>query len=177
MTSPSCPNEACRQSIASPAKVVRHGFFRVRCGRRRRSRCRDCGRTFSARTNTPCFGLRCSSRVFERVAPMSVEGMSCAAIARVEGVAWHTADRWLTKAAELAQRFNERHIHGIPLVELQADKLRTFSPCKVKSTWVSRAWKCAHDCGLQRSSGGAATPIRKPCSVIHSVAAKLLEHH
>jgi hypothetical protein len=67
---------------------------------------------------------------------MSVEGMSCAAIARVEGIAWHTADRWLTKAAELAQRFNKRHMYGIPLVELQADELRTFSPCKAKPTWV-----------------------------------------
>ena len=147
MTSPSCPNEACIQSIGSPAKVVRHGFFRVRCGRRRRFRCRGCGRTFSARTNTPYFGLGCSWPAFERVAHMSVEGMSCAAIARVEGIAWHTADRWLTKAAELAQRFNERHMYGIPLVELQADELRTFAPCKAKPTWVftsmevcSRLW-------------------------------------
>jgi len=27
MTSPSCLNEACIQSIGSPAKVVLHGFF------------------------------------------------------------------------------------------------------------------------------------------------------
>jgi len=27
MISPSCPNKACIQSIGSPAKVVRHGFF------------------------------------------------------------------------------------------------------------------------------------------------------
>ncbi len=147
MTSPSCPNEACIQSIGSPANVVRHGFFRVRCGRRRRYRCRGCGHTFSARTNTPYFGLGCSSRTFERVAHLSVEGMSCAAIARIEGIAWHTADRWLNKAAGLAQRFNERHIYGIPLVELQADELRTFVPCKAKPTWVftsmevcSRLW-------------------------------------
>jgi len=73
--------------------------------------------------------------------------MSCAANARIEGIAWHTAERWLAKAAELAQRFNERHIHGIPLVELQADELRTFAPCKAKPTWVftsmevcSRLW-------------------------------------
>ena len=147
MTSPSCPNEACIPSIGSPAKVVRHGFFRVRCGRRRRYRCSGCGRTFSARTNTPYFGLGCSSRTFERVSHLSVEGMSCAAIARIEGIAWHTADRWLAKAAGLAQLFNERHIYGIPLVELQADELRTFVPCKAKPTWVftsmevcSRLW-------------------------------------
>ena len=69
MTSPSCPNEACIQGNNSPAKVVRHGFFRVRCGRRRRFRCRGCGRTFSARTNTPYFGLGCWWPAFERVRP------------------------------------------------------------------------------------------------------------
>jgi len=107
MTSPSCPNEACIQSIGSPAKVVLHGFFRVRCGRRRRFRCRGCGRTFSARTNTPCFGLGCSWPAFERVAHMSVEGISCAAIARVEGIAWHTADRCVgqsSRACSTVQR-------------------------------------------------------------------------
>ncbi len=73
--------------------------------------------------------------------------MSRAAIARIEGIAWHTADRWLTKVAGLAQRFNARHLQGIPLIELQADELRTFAPCKAKPTWVfttmelcSRLW-------------------------------------
>ena len=147
MSSPSCPNEVCIQSMDTPPKVVCHGSFRVRCGRRRRYRCRGCGRTFSRRTNTPYFGLWCSSRVFERVAHLSVEGMSRAAIGRVEGVRWHTVDRWLTKAAGLAQTFNEHHIQGIPLVELQADELRTFASCKARPTWVftsmevcSRLW-------------------------------------
>ena len=147
MINPSCPNRACIQSVDSPSKVVRYGFFRVRCGRRRRYRCLRCRRTFSRRTNTAVFGLRCSSHVFERVAHLSVEGMSRAAIARVEGISWHTADRWLTKASALAQRFNDRQLRGIPIVELQADELRTFASCKAKPTWVftsmevcSRLW-------------------------------------
>lgn len=61
-----------------------------------------CGATFSTRTNTPYFGLWCSSRVFERVVHLSFEGMSRAAIARVEGVDWRTVDRWLSRAAALA---------------------------------------------------------------------------
>lgn len=147
MSSPSCPSEVCKQRSDGVANVVRHGYFRVRCGRRRRYRCTRCRRTFSTRTNTPYFGLWCSSRVFERVAHLSVEGMSRAAIARVEGIRWHTADRWLAKAAGLAQRYNERHIQAIPLVELQADELRTFAPSKATPTWVftsmevcSRLW-------------------------------------
>jgi len=136
MISPSCPNQACPRCIDSPAKVVRHGPFRVRCGRRRRYRCLRCRRTFSTRTNTPYFGLWCSSRVFEVVAHLSVEGMSRAAIARIEGIAWHTVDRWLTKASALAQRFNDRHLQGIPIIELQADELRSFVSGKAKPTWV-----------------------------------------
>ncbi len=100
MSNPACPDEVCRQRKDVGTKVVRHGFFRVRCGRRRRYRCLCCERTFSRRTNTAIFGLWCSSRVFERVAHLSVEGMNRTAIARVEGIAWHTTDRWLTKASE-----------------------------------------------------------------------------
>ena len=147
MISRSCPNEGCMQSIDAPTKIVRHGFFPVRCGRRRRYRCLRCGGTFSTRTNSPYFGLWCSSRVFERVAHLSVEGMSRSAIARVEGIAWHTADRWLSKAAALAQRFNDHLIRGVPLVELQADELRSFAPGKARPIWVftsmevcSRLW-------------------------------------
>ena len=144
MSRPECPYKACNQKFAG---VVTHGYFRVQSGRRRRYRCLVCRRTFSLRTNTPLFRLRCSSRVFERVAHLSVEGVSRAAIARIEKRSWHTADRWLTKASTLAHKFNERHLHDVPLVELQADELRTFAPSKAKPLWVftsmdvcSRLW-------------------------------------
>ena len=85
--------------------------------------------------------------MFERVAHLSVEGMSRSADARVEGLDWHTIDRWLTRAAAPAERFNDSHLKGIPLVERQADELRSFAPDKAKPTWVftsmevcSRLW-------------------------------------
>ena len=147
MARPSCPSESCNCSDDNAAKIVRHGSFGVRCGRRRRYRCLGCGSTFSTRTNTATFGLWCSSRVFERVAQLSVEGMSRSAIARIEGVDWHTVDRWLNRAAALAERFNDGHLKGIPLVELQADELRSFAPGTATPTWVftsmevcSRLW-------------------------------------
>ncbi len=146
MHRPPCPNSACTQQSQGSA-ITRHGFYRTRRGRRRRFRCLACGQTFSTRTNAAVFGLRCSYRTFERVARLSVEGVSRASIARVENVAWHTVDRWLTKASTLARRFNERHLHSVPLIELQADELRTFAPSKGKPLWVfasievcSRLW-------------------------------------
>lgn len=145
MPLPSCPNETCSRDPMP--RIVRHGYFRVRCGRRRRYRCRNCGHTFSRRTNTAVAGLWCSSVAFERVAHLSVEGVSRSAIARVEGITWHTADRWLAKASAHARRFNEGNRRGIPLVELQADELRTFAPSRAKPLWVftsmevcSRLW-------------------------------------
>ena len=101
MARPSCPSESCNRSADNAANVASHGSFRLRCGRRRRYRYLGCGPTFSTRTNKATFGLWCSSRIFEGVAQLSVEGMSRSAIARVEGVGWHTVDRWLNRAAAL----------------------------------------------------------------------------
>ena len=52
---------------------------------------------------------------------MAVEGMSRAAIARVEGFGWNTAHRWLARAAEFALRFNDAKTNKIELIELQVD--------------------------------------------------------
>ena len=78
---------------------------------------------------------------------MAVEGMSRAAIARIEGIDWNTVNRWLSKAADFAYRFNDAKTRAIELVELQADEIRTFAPEKVRPTWIftcmevcSRLW-------------------------------------
>ena len=42
---------------------------------------------------------------------MSVEGMSRAAIARVEHLDPHTVDRWLGRATAAAERFNDTMTH------------------------------------------------------------------
>jgi transposase-like protein len=84
-----CPKNACRQRPSQgPTKVIGHGWFPVRHGRRRRYRCLGCGGTFSRRSDTAYYRLRCSRRGFDRVSHLAVEGMSRAAIARVEGIGW-----------------------------------------------------------------------------------------
>jgi len=146
--SPYCPKDACRhRGPKGPTKVIRHGWFQVRHGRRQRYRCLGCGGTFSRRIDTAYYRFRCSRRTFDRVAHMAVEGMNRAAIARIEGVGWNTVNRWLTKAADFAYRFNDAKTREIELIELQADEIRTFVPGKAKPTWVftsmevcSRLW-------------------------------------
>ena len=132
-----CPRSACRQRQPQGlTKVIGHGWFRVRHGRRRRYRCLGCGGTFSTRIDTAYYWFRCSIRTFDRVAHMAAEGMSRSAIARIENVGWNTVDRWLTKAADFGQRFNDTRTENIELIELQADEIRTFAPGQARPTWV-----------------------------------------
>jgi len=104
-----CPNSSC-QPCGGSRNVVKHGFFRVRNGRRRRYRFRACGQTFSKHTGTACYRLSCSRAGFDQVAMLSVEGLTRAAIARVESVNWKTIDRWLSRATSSARRFNQQEI-------------------------------------------------------------------
>ena len=140
MPIPPCPG--CRSDAA------RHGFFRLSSGaRRRRYRCRDCGKTFSSTVGTPYYRLHCTRRDFDGVAAMSVEGVSISAIARIKGISWNTAARWLERAAESAGRFNDKMTRGYVLREIQADEIRTFLSNKESPTWImttievwSRLW-------------------------------------
>jgi IS1 family transposase len=65
---------------------------------------------------------------------MSVEGMSRAAIARVEHIDLHTVDRWLGRAT--AERFNDTMTRNILVQELQADELQAVASQQAQPTWV-----------------------------------------
>ncbi len=148
VTGRSCPNVECDLTGERNAgNIVRHSFYPRRDGRRRRYRCKACGKTFSANTDTIYQGLHCSRDEFDRVAQLSVEGVNKSAISRVSGRAWSTVARWLALASEAARQINDRMIQGFELKELQADELRTFCGSKKNVTWVftslevwSRLW-------------------------------------
>ena len=143
-----CPNGDCEQHGRHDAgNVVLHGFSKVKGGRRRRYRCTACGKTFGATTGTPYKRLQHSMRRFNRVAALSVEGVNKSAIARLESLSWNTVARWLERAAALARRFNDKHLRGHELVELQLDEMNTFLQSRKRQTWVfasidvwSRLW-------------------------------------
>jgi len=78
---------------------------------------------------------------------MSVEGVSKSAIARIKGLSWNTVSRWLELAAKHCRVFNEKHLKGYELRELQADEIQTFVGRRDKNCWVftilevwSRLW-------------------------------------
>ena len=148
MKSLSCANRDCPLAGKPAAgRVVRHGFYRTKWGRRRRYRCRTCGKTFGTNTGTPYHRLQHSRATFDEVAALSVEGLNKSAIARVKRIAWNTVDRWLVRAAGSCHRFNDRKITGLAIEELQADEIRTIVGGKQQPLWIfasidvwSRLW-------------------------------------
>ena len=144
----SCPITECALSKDAGAEsIIRHGFYKTRSGKRRRYRCRSCGKTFCLNTGTPYHRLQHRRATFDEVATLSVEGLNKSAIARVKQIAWNTVHRWLQKAAGSCRRFNDRRINGIAITELQADEIRTIIHDKEQPIWIfatievsSRLW-------------------------------------
>ena len=133
---PPCPNPYGVVQAATPMRPVRrHGFYRRKRGRRCRYRCCNYDRTFSRTTQTPCYRLRSSQHKLERITSMSVEGLSRFAIARIERLARPTVDRWLDRASDAAQQFNDQMIRNVPLQELQADEIQTVALDNACPTW------------------------------------------
>ena len=138
-----CPNERCSEH----GNIVLRGFSKLKRGKRRRYRCKECGKTFGATTGTPYKRLQHPVRAFDRVAALSVEGVNKSAIARIERLSWNTVARWLERAAAAAGRFNRTTTRGLVIRELQLDELSTFLSAKKRKTWVfagievwSRLW-------------------------------------
>ena len=148
MTNRRCPNSVCpAHGRVGGENIVIHGFYRTRSGKRRRYRCRACGRTFSSTTGTPYYRLQHRRARFDAVVALRVEGVNISAIARVEGIAWNTAARWLEKAASVCCAFNRGWTVGFVVRALQADELRAFVGSKTQPAWIfvaievwSRLW-------------------------------------
>jgi IS1 family transposase/transposase-like protein len=129
------PDCACHDG-AQPGRLVTHGFYTTRAGKRRRYRCCVSGKTFCSTKNTPYYRLQHRRATFDEVAALSVEGVNKSAISRVKGIAWNTVHRWLERAAVACRRFNQKRIETIEIVELQADEIRTFVGEKKVCVWI-----------------------------------------
>jgi transposase-like protein len=76
MKSLSCPSKHCRPAKATSSKIIRHGFYKTRWGKRRRYRCQTCGKTFGSANRTPYYRLQHRRATFDEVAALSVEGLN-----------------------------------------------------------------------------------------------------
>jgi len=143
-----CPNSDCSlNGQVGKDNIVRHSFYITTQGRRRRYRCKECGRTFSSTHGTPYYRLHKPRSLFDEVVHMCVHGLAISSMARIKKIAWGTVARWLESAAKYAARFNDRMLKGFVIRELQADEIRTFVGAKKRVSWVlttlevwSRLW-------------------------------------
>ena len=135
-----CPNRTCPH-FRQPGQgnIIRHSFYKTRHGRRRRYRCKACGRTFSSTYGTAYYRLQWSRATFDFVATMSVNGVGKSAIARTRRLSRSTVCRWLDVASRYARHFNSRALEGYELTELQADEIRTFVGSKQRVRWLFTA--------------------------------------
>jgi transposase-like protein/IS1 family transposase len=136
MKSLSCPNKKCPLAGKSGSgKIVGHGFYKTKWGRRRRFRCCACGKTFCLNSGTPYHRIHHRRTTFDEVAALSVEGVNKSAIARIKRIGWNTVDRCLQRATEACRRFNNQKIDGVLISELQADEIRTIIHGKEQPIW------------------------------------------
>jgi len=109
MKSLSCPNrQSSRLGKADAGAIILHAFYKTTWGKRRRYRCRTCGKTFCSNAGTPYHRLQHRRSIFDEVAALSVEGLNKSAIARVKRIAWNTVHRWLERASNWCRRFSDR---------------------------------------------------------------------
>ena len=137
---PGCPHPDCtiRTRDATP-RVIHHSLLHTRTGTRQRWRCKNCGRTFVARSQTPYHRLRSPAARFEGAVQMSLEGMSKAGIARAIEVSASTVGRWLSRAAVHARRFQDEILRDVSAAEVQADEVRGSGPSRDDKHYVFAA--------------------------------------
>src|SRR5215470_7954471 len=121
-----CPNPDCPAYGQRGAGNLRpHGWSgtgqRIRC-----LRCSTCGTDFSARANTPLFGLRTAEAILVAIARHLAEGTGCRATARLCGVSLNTVLRFTQRFGKHAELFHDglvRHVHP---EQIQPDEAWSF---------------------------------------------------
>ena len=102
-----CPNPDCSfKGQSGKGNIIRHSFYITSQGRRRRYRCKQCGRTFSSTHGTPYYRLHKPRSLFDAVVHMCVHGLAISAMARIKRMAWGTVACWLESAAAYAARLS-----------------------------------------------------------------------
>ena len=133
-----CPNQQCRYFGNTDAQF--HAL--VGDGKHGKAesiqtfRCQACHATFSARRDTPLYGLKTPSQQVAVVLSALAEGLDPSAAARVFGSSQATITRWLTRAGEHAQTLHERSFCHLWLPHLQLDELRTRLRSQRQVQWL-----------------------------------------
>jgi transposase-like protein len=120
-----CVNAECHlfQRASAGNLVIRkvYGHDRMRL-----LRCRACGEEFSERRGTALFNTKLPEATAEDVISHLSEGCSVRATARLVKVAKETVARLVRVAGRHAERFHDRHVHGLTPKALEFDEQWSF---------------------------------------------------
>src|SRR4051794_28550828 len=118
-SSQACPNLAC------PDKgLVGIGNIRSHARAQARYRCRTCGRTFAATTNTPLYRLHHPAATMTVVLTLLLHGCPIPAVVAAFGLDERTVRAWLHKAGTHAGRLHEQLVRDVTVHQVQADEVR-----------------------------------------------------
>jgi transposase-like protein len=115
-----CPNIDCHAR-----GQVGQGNIGVHSQQDRRYLCRECGKTFSARTGTVFYRLRKATDVVTLVVTLLAHGCPVQAIVAAFALDERTVKNWLEKSGQHSQQLHEQLIEQPrPLGQVQCDELR-----------------------------------------------------
>ena len=129
-----CPNPNC----ALPGKKGQ-GNISVHCPKRRRYRCRSCGKTFSERTGTIFSGLRKDPALVLQVLTLLTYGCPIQAIVAAFDLDERTVADWRDRAGLHCQQVHKTLVvqGQLDLVHVQADEVRVKARGKI--VWLAMA--------------------------------------
>lgn len=130
-----CPNPDC-----SARGLIGVGKIGVHSRKRRRYRCRVCGKTFSARRGTVYFRLRTPSGRVTLVITLLAYGCPLRAIVRAFGLDERTVAAWRDRAGDHCQRVHQARVAQgeLDLEHVQADEIRV-KVCGAGIAWLASA--------------------------------------
>lgn len=114
-----CPNLAC-----SDKGRVGGDNIRIHSHGERRYRCRTCGHTFAATTNTPLYRLHHPAATMTLVLTLLLHGCPIPAIVAAFGLDERTVCAWWHKAGAHAATLHDRLVTDVAARQVQADEIR-----------------------------------------------------
>ena len=140
-SSRACPNAECSlHGQVGKGNVIRTLVSTSRTqGRRRRYRCKQCGRTFFLHPPTARHIIDCTNPDL-----CSMKSSTCVVPRSCYFRPWLGSSGWpgapllggLSWLRHTPERFNNRMLKGFVIRELQADEIRTFVGAKKRVIWV-----------------------------------------
>jgi transposase-like protein len=115
----SCPHLACPDKGVGGADNIR-----IHSHVERRYRCRTCGHTFAATTNTPFYRLHHPETTLTLVLTLLLHGCPIPAIVAAFALDERTVCTWLHKAGAHAAILHDRLVADVAAQQVQADEIR-----------------------------------------------------